>query len=102
MADHNARFGKAPANPKDLHRPLGARDDLGEAFTWRETRTITQALTLHYDRMVYVLDQTPQALAAATKMAEAVEYPDGRIVVRHGGADLPYRLFRHNRRVRQA
>lgn len=102
MARHNSRFAREPANDKDLHRPLAPRDDLTEAFTWRETRRITQALTLHYDRMVYVLDQTPAALAAATKMAEVVEYPDGGIVVRQGGVDLPYRLFDKNRRVDQA
>jgi transposase len=102
MAQHNARFARAPANEKDLHRPLGPRDDLTETFTWRETRKITQALTLHYDRMVYVLEQTPQALAAAAKAAEVIDYPDGRIVVRHNGADLPYRLFDKDRRVDQA
>ena len=102
MAQHNARFARAPANEKDLHRPLGPRDDLTETFTWRETRKITQALTLHYDRMVYVLEQTPEALAAAAKAAEVVEYPDGRIVLRHNGADLPYRLFDKDRRVDQA
>jgi transposase len=102
VAQHNARFARAPANEKDLHRPLGPRDDLTETFTWRETRKITQALTLHYDRMIYILEQTPQALAAAAKAAEVVEYPDGRIVVRHNGVDLPYRLFDKNRRVDQA
>jgi len=102
MAQHNARFARAPANEKDLHRPLGPRDDLTETFTWRETRKVTQALTLHYDRMIYILEQTPQALAAAAKAADVVEYPDGRIVVRHNGADLPYRLFDKNRRVDQA
>jgi hypothetical protein len=102
MAQHNARFAKAPANHKDLHRPLAAHDDLTEAFTWRETRRVTQSLTLHYDRMVYILEQTPTALAAARKTAQVVEYPDGRIVVRHAGADLAYRLFDKNRRVDQA
>jgi len=102
MVRHNARFARAPANDKNLHRPLAARDDLDEAFAWRETRTVTQALTLHYDRMVYVLEQTPAALAAARKTAEVVEYPDGRIVVRHNGADLTYRLFDKERRVDQA
>jgi len=102
IALHNARFAKTPASDKDLHRVLTARDDLDEAFTWREARTVTQALTLHYDRKVYVLEQTPAALAAARKMAEVVEYPDGRIVVRHGGASLPYRLFDKERRVSQA
>lgn len=101
MAGHNARFAKPPASGKDLHRALGPRDDLDEAFTWRETRTVSQALTLNYDRMVYILEQTPAALAAARKTAQVVEYPDGRIVVRHAGVDLAYRLFNKERRVDQ-
>src|ERR1019366_3152025 len=48
MAQHNARFARTPANDKDLHRPLAPRDDLTETFTWRETRKVNQALTLHY------------------------------------------------------
>ena len=42
--------------------------------------------------------QTPTALAAAHKTAEVVEYSDCRIVVRHAGADLNYRLFDKERR----
>src|SRR5208283_2680682 len=36
---YNARFGREPANAKDLHRPLTAADDLDEILAWRETRT---------------------------------------------------------------
>jgi len=50
MADYNARFAKAPANNKDLHRPLRASDDLDDAFAWKEERTLSQALTLQYDK----------------------------------------------------
>src|SRR5882757_6874414 len=32
MADYNTRFAKPPVNPKDLHRPLRAGDDLEDAF----------------------------------------------------------------------
>jgi hypothetical protein len=46
IADYNARFAKPPANKKDLHRPLRASDDLGDAFAWKEERTLSQALTL--------------------------------------------------------
>ncbi len=49
IADDNARFAKAPANHKDLHRPLRAGDDLDDAFAWKEERTLSQALTLQYD-----------------------------------------------------
>jgi hypothetical protein len=41
MADYNACFAKAPANTKDLHRPLWAGDDLDEVFAWKEERTLS-------------------------------------------------------------
>ena len=40
-ASYNARFGRQPANAKDLHRPLTAADDLDEILAWREARTVT-------------------------------------------------------------
>jgi hypothetical protein len=35
---HNTRFGRDPANAKDLHRPLTQADDLDEILAWREAR----------------------------------------------------------------
>jgi hypothetical protein len=32
LADYNARFGKEPRNPKNLHRPLSADDNVGERY----------------------------------------------------------------------
>ncbi len=93
IAAYNGRFGREPANTKDLHRPLSGRDDLDAALAWRETRTVTANLVLHYDRMMLLLDPTPQARALARKQVEVVNYPDGRFAVRHEGADLPFRVF---------
>src|SRR5438128_1921606 len=56
---YNTRFGRDPANAKDLHRPLAQADDLDEILAWREERTVTRNLTLHYDRMMLLLDPTP-------------------------------------------
>jgi Winged helix-turn helix len=50
VEDYNKRFGRAPANAKDLHRPLPAADDLDEILAWREERTVTRNLTLRYGR----------------------------------------------------
>ena len=58
---YNTRFGRDPANAKNLHRPLGRTDDLDEILAWREDRTVTRNLTLHYDRMMLLLDPTPLA-----------------------------------------
>ena len=55
VADYNARFAKPPANKKDLHRPLRAGDDLDDAFAWKEERTLSRALTLQYDKVLFIL-----------------------------------------------
>jgi hypothetical protein len=41
MTDHNMRFGREPANAKDLHRPLTAADDLDEVLAWRRCERST-------------------------------------------------------------
>jgi hypothetical protein len=93
IEDYNRRFGRAPANAKDLHRALTQADDLDEILAWREARTVTRNLTLRYDRMMLLLDPTPFARELAGKKVEVVNYPDGRFAVRHEGVTLPFRVF---------
>jgi hypothetical protein len=102
VADYNARFAKAPANPKNLHRPMASRETLEDAFTWRVERTLSQALTLQYDKVLFILDPTEEAQDAIGKRVEVLDYPDGRLAIRHNGVDLPYRAFDKIRHVRQA
>ena len=90
---HNTRFGRDPANAKDLHRPLTQTDDLDEILAWREERTVTQNLTLHYDRMMLLLEPTPLARGLVRKKVEVVNYPDGRFAVQFNGTGLGFRLF---------
>jgi Winged helix-turn helix len=90
---HNTRFGRDPANAKDLHRPLAEADDLDEILAWREERTVTQNLTLHYDRMMLLLEPTPLARGLVRKKVEVVNYPDGRFAVQFNGAALGFKLF---------
>jgi hypothetical protein len=90
---HNGRFGRVPANAKDLHRKLTPADDLDEILAWREERTVTRNLTLHYDRMMLMLDPTPLARGLAGKKVEVVNYPDGRFAIRFNGTALPFRVF---------
>ena len=101
MADYNARFGKEPANSKDLHRSLRAGDDLEDAFAWKEERTLSQALTLQYDKVLFIVAPTDQAQAAIGKRVTVVDYPDGRLAIRHKGVELAYRTFDKLRQVDQ-
>ena len=93
VANYNGRFGRQPANAKDLHRPLTAADDLDEILAWREERTVTQNLTLHYDRMMLLLDPTPLARGLVRKKVAVVNYPDGRFAVQFNGTTLGFKLF---------
>ena len=91
--DYNTRFGRDPVNAKDLHRLLAQADDLDEILAWREARTVTHNLTLHYDRMMLLLDPTPLARGLVRKKVEIVNYPDGRFAVQFNGLSLPFRVF---------
>ena len=100
-ADYNERFAKPPANKKDLHRPLRAGDDLEDAFAWKEERTLSQALTLQYDKVIFIVEPSAQAKAAIGKRVTVVDYPDGRLAIRHKGVELAYRTFDKVRQVDQ-
>jgi hypothetical protein len=102
VADYNARFAKAPASDKDLHRPMSSRAALEDAFTWRVERTLSHALTLQYDKVMFILEPSETAQAAIGKRVTVLDYPDGRLVIRYKGVDLPYRTFDTVRRVTQA
>ena len=102
MADYNARFAKPPANKKDLHRPLRACDDLEDAFAWKEQRRLSEALTLQYDKVVFIVEPSEPAKAAIGKYVTVFDYPDGRLSIRHDGVELAYRTFDKVRQVDQA
>jgi hypothetical protein len=89
----NARFARVPANTKDLHRPLSAADDLDEVLAWREERTVTQNLTLHYDRMMLILEPTLLARSLVRKKVTVVNYPDDRFAVQFEGTALGFHVF---------
>jgi hypothetical protein len=102
MAQHNRRFAKPPLDPRDLHRPLASHEDLEAEMVWREQRTVTAALTLHYNKAMFILEPSPVAQALARKKVDVCEYPDGRLEIQHEGTSLPYRMFDKMRRVNQA
>lgn len=102
MERHNRRFARPALDPRDLHRPLAPHDNVEAEMVWREQRTVTAALTLHYNKAMFILEPTPVSEALARKRVEVCEFPDGRIEIRHQGHALPYRVFDKMRRVNQA
>jgi len=93
VADYNARSGKEPRNPKDFHRPLSAGDDLTDIFAWLEERTVSNTLTLGYDKVVFLLEPNKITSELRHKRVTVVDYPDGRLAIRYRELDLPYTTF---------
>src|SRR3546814_18468725 len=60
MARHNARFARPAFDARPLHRPLAPHDDLRSIMVCLAQRTVTAALTLHYNNTMFNLD--PQHL----------------------------------------
>lgn len=89
MAAYNARFAKPPKSAFDAHRPLRADEDLDLLLTWRAPRKVTKALTVQYDRVIYLLEDTLANRKLIHRYVEVWEYPDGRIEIRADGVALP-------------
>ncbi|MCE4547799.1 integrase catalytic subunit [Caballeronia calidae] len=93
MTAYNARFAKPAKSDFDAHRPLRADENLETVLTWREPRIVTKALTVQYDRVMYLLDDTPENRKLIRRYVEVWEYPDGRIEIRADGQALQYREY---------
>lgn len=102
MAAYNARFAKPPKSDFDAHRPLRADENLDLVLTWREPRKVTKSLTVQYDRVMYLLDDTPENRQLIDQTIEVWEYPDGCIELRTEGRVLPCRQYDRLAEIDQA
>jgi hypothetical protein len=93
MADYNARFAKPARRAFDAHRPLRNDERLDDVLTWREQRRVTKALTVQYDRVLYLLEDTDENRALIHRYIEVWEYPDGRTEIRALERMLAYRQY---------
>jgi hypothetical protein len=102
MADYNRRFAREPLNGHDAHRPLRAHENLARVFTWQEERRLTDNLTLHYKRVMYIVEPSATADAARGKRVDVIESEDGAVYLEFRGESLVARAFPKDARVSQA
>jgi hypothetical protein len=91
--EYNMRFAKEPRNSHNAHRAVRPDEDLASIFSWRELRKVTKALTLHYERKLYLLADTAINRGLIGKYLEIFQFPDGRIEIRAAGGSLPYSTY---------
>ena len=101
IESYNRKFAKIPQNVKDLHRSLSPSEieNLEEVFSWHEDRTLSNNLTLQYDKVLYIIEDSIETRKLVRKRVTVVDYYDGSIKIKHNGQDLPYRKFDKIRRV---
>lgn len=59
----------------------------------KEVRTLSQSLTLRYDKILFVLEPSALSRPLAGKKVVVCDYPDGRLEIMHESYVLPYRTF---------
>lgn len=96
MESYNHKFGKAPLNSRNLHRKLEAYEDLDEIFCWKEDRTVSQSLTLQYNKVLYLLENTPENLKLVRKRVTVYDYSGNTIKIKYKGKEIPYSIL-HDR-----
>lgn len=93
IEDYNARFAKPPFDATDGHRPALDGCDLTDVFAWKEERTVSNSLTLQYDKVMFLLEPNDVTRPLARHRVMVYDYPDGHVEIRHEGRRLPYHIF---------
>lgn len=93
MTDYNRRFAKAPRHDFNAHRSLALTDDLDAEFTWREPRRVSKNLTVQYDKVLYLIEDSEYSRRAIGKYIDVWHYPDGHKELRLNDVLLPYSTY---------
>jgi hypothetical protein len=93
LAEHNGRFAKPPRCAKDLHRPVSVWAEADAALCWKEERTVSNSLTLQYDKVLFLLERSEFTRSLARRRVTVFDYPDGRLEIRYCGRALRYVTF---------
>jgi hypothetical protein len=72
---------------------VGEMPNLAARLQALAERTLSQALTPQYDKVMFILEPSDQARAAIGKRVTVVGYPDGRLAIPYKGIELAYRTF---------
>jgi len=94
-AEFNTRFARPPRNPHDAHRSLRPQDDLDRIFTWREVRTMSRDLVVHYKRSTYLIRPTDETrvFTVAKRQVDVLENGAGIVDIQYEGRSLPYSIY---------
>lgn len=92
LREINKRFGVAPSDPKDAHRPLRAKDDLRKIFARKDKRKLSKDLSFQHNSILYLIEtKTPNRLRHA--MITVLSIQGEVIEVQYNGTKLRYKKW---------
>lgn len=62
-------------------------------FNWREARKVSKSLTVQYDKVLYLIEDSEFSRRAIGKYIDVWHYPDGHKELRLNGVSLPYSTY---------
>ena len=92
---------KAPTSDHHARRSLRDHENLEELFRRKKSRKPSKNPTIHFNRILYIVDSAPEALKRRGKEVEVHEAFGGRVVVRIEGLDVRAVPFEPEGGVRQ-
>ncbi len=102
IADFNQRFAKPPINAKNMHRAVAEQPhELDDIFAWQEHRTLSNSLTLQYDKVLYMIESSEENNRLTREKVKVLDYPDGTIAIHYGNRTLKYQIFDKLQKVNQ-
>jgi hypothetical protein len=93
IGDYNRRFGKPPKSDHNVHRPLRDDERLASVLTVRVLRKVTNTLTVQYDRVMYLLEDTPENRVLIHSFIDVFEFPSGEVEIQASGRPLAYSRY---------
>lgn len=93
IEDFNRRFRKPPLSDYNAHRPLLAHEHLENILCWKEERTLTNNLTIQYDKRLYLIEDTEENRKLRRKRITVFDQEGGGLELYDGDRKLNFKLF---------
>jgi hypothetical protein len=90
VADHNARFARAPASLEDFHTPVPAGIDLDQVFRLETTRTLGHDWVVRHDNRLLQVERRGHYYPPSRTAVLVCEYEDGHLELWYRGQRLPW------------
>ena len=97
---YNEQFSCVARSQLDLHTPLRATEDLKRILSIRDTRKLSNKLTLQHNQQQYILQDEPWLRALIGQPIAIHSYRDGQVELRVNGATVQYTTLQHPKRSR--